>query len=110
VTNSEKRIVTQITKYRALCLIHRYIYYVKATSLISDQRYDGFERKLRELVAQNPKLEYQADYAAECPTRNVGSSNPDDYQRRIEQLAESLLAYQGGNNGKTTEESEDRAG
>jgi NAD-dependent DNA ligase len=88
-----KQIIKEITKYRTLCLIHRYLYYVKSESLISDFQYDTIERKLRALVAQHPALAGKADYALGCPVSNVGSSNADDYPRRIEQLAESLLAY-----------------
>ena len=93
----DKQIVAEISKYRAICLIHRYCYYVKSSPLISDQQYDIFERKLKALVTQHPQLAFEADNQSYCPTQSVGSDNPDDYPRRIEQLAESLLE----NNGKT---------
>lgn len=91
-----KTIIKDIAKYRALCLIHRYLYYVKAEPILSDFDYDMIERKLKRLVAAYPELAGRADYAMDCPVTNVGSSNAEDYPRRIEQIAESLLAYKKG--------------
>lgn len=91
----EKQIVAEISKYRTLCLIHRYLYYVKSSPLISDQQYDVFERKLKALVTQHPSLAFGADNQSYCPVANVGSDNPEDYPRRVEQLAEDLLAHKG---------------
>jgi NAD-dependent DNA ligase len=88
-----KEIIAAITKYRTVCLVHRYLYYVKSESIVSDFTYDMQERKLRELIAHYPALAHRADHASFCPTENVGSSNADDYPRSIEQLAESLLTY-----------------
>jgi NAD-dependent DNA ligase len=51
-TNMDKQIIAEITKLRAICLIHRYLYYVKAAPLVTDQWYDERERRLRELVTQ----------------------------------------------------------
>ena len=95
LTKKDKEIISEITKYRAITLIHRYLYYVKSSPLISDQAYDIFERKLKALVTQHPQLAFEADNQSYCPTNTVGSDNPEDYPRRIEQLAESLLAHKG---------------
>ena len=97
----DKQIVAEISKYRTICLIHRYLYYVKSDPLISDQQYDVFERKLKALVTQHPSLAFEAENQAFCPINNVGSDNPEDYPRRIEQLAESLLTHKG-DYGKST--------
>jgi NAD-dependent DNA ligase len=94
-SKTDKQIISEITKYREICLIHRYLYYVKSESIISDLAYDTFERKLKQLVTDNPTLEYEADNFSYCPTKNVGSDNPEDYPRRVEQLAESLLTHKG---------------
>lgn len=91
----DKQVISDITKLRAICLIHRYAYYVRCAPLISDAQYDVFERKLKQLVINNPHLAFEADNQAYCPTQSVGSDNPEDYPRRIEQLAESLLAHKG---------------
>jgi NAD-dependent DNA ligase len=88
-----KEIIRDITKYRTALLVHRYLYYVKADAIVSDFVYDMQERKLRGLIAQYPALAFRADHASYCPTESVGSSNADNYPRRIEQLAESLLQY-----------------
>lgn len=88
-----KAIIAAITRYRTALLVHRYLYYVKSDPIVSDFNYDMMERKLKDLVAQYPALAFRADHASYCPAENVGSSNADDYPRRIEQLAESLLAY-----------------
>ena len=57
----DKQIVAEISKFRTICLIHRYLYYVKSDPMISDQEYDVFERKLKALVTQNPGLAFEAD-------------------------------------------------
>jgi len=93
MTIEEKAIVKEITKYRAICLIHRYLYYVKAATLVTDYQYDMMERKLKGLIESHPILALKADYSAHCPTQCPGSSNLEDYPRRLEQLAESLLEY-----------------
>ena len=97
----EKQIVVEISKYRTICLIHRYLYYVKHDPLIGDYEYDMFEKKLKKLVEENPRLAFEAENQAFCPVSNVGSDNPDDYPRRIEQLAEDLLVHKG-DHGKAT--------
>ncbi len=96
----DKQIVAEISKYRTICLIHRYAYYVKSDPLIDDLQYDALERKLKALVTQHPELAFEADNQTYCPVANVGSDNPEDYPRRIEQLAEDLLAHKG-DHGKT---------
>ena len=53
-TKLDKQIIGEIAKYRAICLIHRYLYYVKNSPLVSDFTYDMYERKLKELVTQHP--------------------------------------------------------
>jgi hypothetical protein len=87
-----KDLAQQIKKRRRQCLIHRFLYYVKAEPLISDAQYDVMERELKALVAAHPEIERDVEYTAMCPSRVVGSSNLDDYPREIEQIAESLLA------------------
>lgn len=87
----------QIEKRRAQCLIHRYAYYVRSTSLVADQQYDALERELKELVSKYPEIAAVAKYADECPTQNVGSSNIWDYPRSIQVLTESLLIYNDEN-------------
>jgi NAD-dependent DNA ligase len=94
-TKLDKQYVAEISKLRTYCLIHRYLYYVKASPLVDDLTYDAHERKLKELVTQYPQLAFEADNQSYCPTNTVGSDNPEDYPRRIEQLAESLLKYKG---------------
>jgi len=99
-TKLDRQVISEIARLRTICLIHRYLYYVKSEAIISDQAYDVHERKLKKLVADNPTLEYEADNFSYCPTRIVGSSLADDYPRRIEQLAESLLKYHKEDHGK----------
>lgn len=95
-SKQDKEIIKEISKYRAIALIHRYLYYVKSEPIISDIAYDMFERKLKALVTQYSGLAFEADNSTFCPTKNVGSDNPEDYPRRIEQLAEDLLkTYKG---------------
>ena len=94
-SKGDKQIITEITKYRAICLVHRYLYYVKSAPMISDFTYDMFERKLKKLIEDHPHLAIEADNHMFCPTRCVGSDNLDDYPRKIEQLAEDLLAHKG---------------
>lgn len=91
----DKQIVSEISKYRTICLIHHYLYYVKHDPLIGDFEYDMLEKKLKKMVEENPRLAFEADNQAFCPVTNVGSDNPDDYPRRVEQLAESLLEHRG---------------
>ena len=91
----DKQIITEITKYREICLIHRYLYYVKAAPMVSDFTYDMFERKLKKLVEDNRQLSFAADHHMSCPTQCVGSDNLDDYPRRIEQLAEDIFNHKG---------------
>lgn len=76
LTKKDKEIISEITKYRAITLIHRYLYYVKSSPLISDKEYDMFERKLKALVTQHPQLAFEADNSTYCPTQSVGSDNP----------------------------------
>lgn len=82
-----------IGRRRRQCLVHRYLYYVKSESLITDSRYDELESELRELVAFYPDLADAAPLADECPSKTVGSSNLWDYPRGIQMVAESLLTY-----------------
>lgn len=101
-SKADKQIIAEITKYRAITLVHRYLYYVKNSPLVSDFTYDMYERKLKELVTQNPQLAFVADNQTYCPTKSVGSDNPDDYPRRVEQIAEDILAHKG-EHGKTSD-------
>jgi hypothetical protein len=88
-------IIPAIQKYRTICLIHRYLYYVKDSPIIADLAYDTLERKLKTLVEGFPELAAKAAFGEICPVTHPGSSFPEDYPRRVEQLAESLLAYSG---------------
>jgi NAD-dependent DNA ligase len=91
---SPREIIELIRRRRLQCLVHRYLYYVLGETLITDAKYDQFERDLKALVARHPELERKVCWDFLCPSRNVGSSNPEDYPRQIEQIALSLLAYQ----------------
>ncbi len=85
-------ITAQIVRYRTICLAHRYLYYVKAESIISDVIYDGLERKLRDLIDKYPDIASKSDYNLICPTTTLGSDLADTYPRRIKQMADTLLA------------------
>jgi len=88
---NEQETLKRIKKLRTMLTMHRYLYYVLASSLISDQRYDALETELKKLVADNPQLEaFDAD-SDRCPTKTVGSSNPDDYTPAMVALAERVL-------------------
>src|SRR5579872_5689664 len=95
-------IVARIRKLREMCVIHRYLYYVKSEPVISDYQYDMFERELKDLAGKHPDLANLAEIDMPAPERTVGSSNIDDYSRRIEQLAESILAYHQRNSSVIT--------
>lgn len=99
MTKEETAIVDLISKRRKQCLIHRYLYYVKAAPLISDLVYDLLEGNLKQLIVKHPLLEDKAAYSLMCPTKTVGSDNLEDYPREIEQLAESLLNWENDATG-----------
>lgn len=83
----------QIEKRRAQCLVHRYLYYYKNESLVTDAFYDNLERELRALVSQYPRVAATAKYDEDCPTRAVGSSILDTYPKAIQMLGDSLAIY-----------------
>jgi len=86
-------VLNDIEKYRTICLVHRFLYYVLDDPLISDAAYDRFERTLKALVEANPQTASRAPLAGICPLSRPGSSIAEDYPRRIEILAESLRAF-----------------
>ena len=83
----------QIAKRRRQIIVHRYIYYVLSTSLITDLQYDMWDRELTSLVAQYPEAAATAAYADDCPSKCVGSSNLWDYPRELQYLGDSLVAF-----------------
>lgn len=85
-------LVCLIRQRRRQCMVHRFLYYVLSQPIIDDQKYDMFERELRELVEKHPEIERKVEYDSMCPSRNVGSSNREDYPRDIEMAAISVLA------------------
>jgi len=67
------------------CLVHRYLYYVKAEPVISDFEYDVMERQ-----ALNHKKT-----APDHDIREVGSSLESSYTFEIREAADELLTNQG---------------
>jgi NAD-dependent DNA ligase len=61
------------------CLVHRYIYYVLNTNVVSDYAYDCMEKIAREKADEKH------------PIHLVGSSNPDSYSDVVKQIAVQLL-------------------
>lgn len=82
-----------IGRRRGQILVHRFLYYVLNTSLISDFEYDIWERELQTLVEENPDIAATARYAEECPVGKVGSSALEDYPRNLQCVAYSLAQY-----------------
>lgn len=83
----------QILRRRKQCLVHRYLYYVKASPMIDDATYDAWERELKALVTEYPDVAANVRYADDCPTQHVGSSNLWDYPRELQLIGDSLLVY-----------------
>lgn len=81
----------RITKLRMSLLAFRFMYYVWSESLITDFDYDRRETELKALIAEWPGVEQQCEYAAECPTRTVGSALHEDYPAEVQSLAERLM-------------------
>lgn len=86
-------VAAQILRRRKQCLVHRYLYYVRAEPQIDDFTYDMWERELRALVTTNPAIAEAVEYADDCPTKTVGSSNLSDYPRELQMVGESLRIY-----------------
>ena len=61
-----------------LVMAHRYLYYVKNESVISDYNYDMMEKKTLKIVGNN------------SPLHKTGSSNKEDYSQSIIMLSEQL--------------------
>lgn len=61
------------------CLVHRYLYYVKARPIISDYEYDMLERKA---VLTAPK---------DHPIHSSGSDLEDSYPQNIKDIANGFL-------------------
>lgn len=83
----------QIERRRKQLLVHRFVYYVRGESLITDFQYDMWERELRELVTKYPEVATRALYDDDCPTKVVGSSNLWDYPRELQYVGDSLIAF-----------------
>lgn len=60
-------------------LVHRYLYYVLASPVISDFEYDKLEQKARDTYPEN------------SPVHSVGSCLESSYSSRVVSLAISLL-------------------
>lgn len=61
-----------------LVLAHRYLYYVKATPILSDYDYDMLERRAEKVLPET------------SPVHDVGSDSPGSYSAEVKALAESL--------------------
>jgi hypothetical protein len=86
--------MTEITKQRRRLLVHRYLYYVLASPIITDYQYDMWEKQLEALVAAHPDVaERLSKYERECPLKSPGSSRVEDYPDEVIALAESLADY-----------------
>lgn len=88
---TENETLARIKKLRTMLTMHRYLYYVLAASIVSDQRYDALETELKKLVADNPQVEVIDPDSDRCPIKTVGSSNPEDYTPAMAALAEQML-------------------
>jgi NAD-dependent DNA ligase len=62
------------------CLVHRYLYYVMDTPIISDYIYDAMEREARKFADENH------------PILKVGSSLAKDYPEHIVNIAKKELS------------------
>lgn len=72
--------MSTVKELRRECLVHRYLYYVLCTPVISDYEYDMLERKLGQLVESSPE---EPELLAFCPTRTVGSDMGSSYPEEI---------------------------
>lgn len=97
MAQSNEEIVRRVSKLRRICLVHRYLYYVKAAPLIDDCEYDRFERELVTLLAQNEWAARLGYSPADCPTLRPGSSLLENYPKETQCLGESLLLYNPSN-------------
>ena len=77
---------TRIKRLTEKVLCHRFLYYVLAVPIASDEEYDAMERKLRKLEADYPKL-----LRADSPTQTVGSDQKDSYPNHIQWRAWDML-------------------
>ena len=57
--------------YEKEILIHRYLYYVESSPVISDFEYDRLEREAREVCEES------------SPVHRVGSSLPSSYPKEV---------------------------
>lgn len=68
-------------RYRSLCmlmLVFRYGYYVRNTSIISEDQYNLFEHLLEAFEEKFPGVRHP-----KSPTQTVGSDDPGDYPRSV---------------------------
>lgn len=86
-------VAAQIVRRRKQLLVHRFIYYVRGESVITDLQYDTWERELRWLVREHHNLADECAYADDCPTKCVGSSNLWDYPRELQHVGDALIAW-----------------
>ena len=84
----EGRPIARVEHLRNMILIHRYLYYVASTPIVTDHFYDNVEIELKNLVEKFPELD-----APDCPTKTVGSSRPEDYTPRIAAIANDVWKY-----------------
>lgn len=72
-----------MTPLETTCLAHRYLYYVRATPVISDYEYDQLERRALEEAAED------------SPLRQPGSDLEGDYLLSVRVRADQLLEAAG---------------
>ncbi len=72
-----------MTPLETTCLAHRYLYYVRATPVISDYEYDQLEKRVLEEVDEDSLL------------RRPGSDLEGDYPLSVRVRADKLLEMAG---------------
>lgn len=90
---TDEHIKSLIRRRRKQLLVHRVLYYVYNTNLITDQQYDEWNRQLNELEDQYPYLAEQVEYHECSPNRTVGSDNINDYDFNIVRIAQQLITH-----------------
>ena len=83
-------ITERIRQLRRGLLVHRFLYYVLDSPILSDYRYTELENELVDLCKRNPEVSTQVEFHKYCPSHTVGSSNRTDYPLEIIRIAEWL--------------------
>lgn len=89
----KRKLSELIRQRRRQCLVHRIIYYCFDENIVSDRKYDRWERQLKKLCKEFPKVAKRVEYANICPSKKVGSSNINSYPLELVRVAQWLLAY-----------------